>query len=308
VPDLRRDPVSGDLVLLAPSRAARPYTVPAAGAAPPAADCPFCPGHEDSTPPEVYRTGDGAPGTSGWRVRVFPNLYPIVGGPEAGEGAGGAHEVVVLSPDHAASFGMLPDAAAVDVLTVMQRRAVTHVDAGRAFVQVLINHRRAAGASIAHPHGQVVALEFLPPAVTAMAARFAAATRDPLTADRESAPGLVVADDPAPTWCPWASRAPYAMRVAPSGPATNFATAPDDVVAAVALAARDALARLRALLDDPPYNLVVHSAPPAASTPYWFIEVQPRVAIVAGFEQGTGVLVNTVAPETASEALRNATP
>jgi UDPglucose--hexose-1-phosphate uridylyltransferase len=305
VPDLRADPVSGDLVLLAPGRSARPHTVPPAGPAPPPSDCPFSPGHEHETPPEVYRTGGGEPDTPGWRVRVVPNLYPIVGGPRAGEGAGGAHEVVVLSPDHDASYGMLAEDAAVEVLAVMQARAIHHLDAGRAFVQVLINHRRDAGASIAHPHAQVVALEFVPPAVAALAARFGAATRDPLAVDRECDPRLVVADAPAPTWCPWASRAPYTVRVAPPGPPTAFSAGPGAALAAVALATRAALARLRLVLDDPAYNLVVHSAPPSAdAAPYWFVEIQPRTAIVAGFEQGTGVLVNTVPPEVAADALR----
>lgn len=304
MPDLRRDPVTGDLVLLAPRRAARPHTVPPAAPASPSAACPFCPGNEHETPPEECRTGSGEPDTPGWRVRVVPNLYPIVGGPRAGEGAGGAHEVVVLSPDHEASFGMLADDAAIEALTVMRARAVHHLDAGRAFVQVLVNHRRAAGASIAHPHAQVIALEFVPPAVTALTERFAAARRDPLTADRENAPALIVAEDPAPTWCPWASRAPYAVRMAPPGPATAFASAPDDAVAAVAIASRNALGHLRHALSDPAYNLVVHTAPPTAAVPYWFVEVQPRTAIVAGFEQGTGVLVNTVPPEAAADALR----
>jgi UDPglucose--hexose-1-phosphate uridylyltransferase len=154
-----------------------------------------------------------------------------------------------------------------------------------------------------------VALEFVPPAVEALAARFGSAARDPLAVDRGCDLRLAVAGDPAPVWCPWASRAPYTVRVAPPGPPTAFTAAPDAAVAAVAVAARDALARLRQVLDDPAYNLVVHTAPPSAdAAPYWFVEVQPRIAIVAGFEQGTGVLVNTVAPETASEALRDATP
>ncbi|MCZ7530398.1 MAG: hypothetical protein M5U31_08645 [Acidimicrobiia bacterium] len=114
--ELRRDPLTGDTVLIAASRAGRPGSfrrsapagaVPSAGdAAAPARDpgCPFCPGNEDRTPPEVARTPPGDPGTPGWSVRVFPNLYPLVGGnvdsdtPTSERSVSGRHEVVVLSP------------------------------------------------------------------------------------------------------------------------------------------------------------------------------------------------------------------
>ncbi len=124
VPELRRDELSGRWVLLAPGRAARPHTFGSSAPDAPGPDaCPFCPGNEHLTPPEVYRTGDGAPDTPGWRVRVVPNLYPIVGGPDAGPGATGAHEVVVLSPAHRDSFAQLDDAQATEVLTVLRDRA-----------------------------------------------------------------------------------------------------------------------------------------------------------------------------------------
>src|SRR5262249_17857117 len=124
VPELRRDPLTGAVVILAPGRAVRPDTFRAMAHAPiptePDADagCPFCEGCEDQTPPEVYRTGGGAPNTPGWRVRVVPNLYPI-----AGDGLAGAHEVAVLSPKHGESFGELDDDDAAELLTVLRDRA-----------------------------------------------------------------------------------------------------------------------------------------------------------------------------------------
>src|SRR5579859_8177410 len=129
--ELREDVLSGRLVLVAPGRGARPHTVAPTTAAAAPADCPFCPGHEDQTPPEVFRTGPGARDTPGWHVRVFPNLFPIVG-PDGAPGAGGAHEVAVLSPDHDRAFAALTDAEAVDVMTVLRGRARHHAAAGRA--------------------------------------------------------------------------------------------------------------------------------------------------------------------------------
>src|SRR5918996_6218762 len=137
--ELRRDELSGRWVLLAPARAARPHTFPP----PPRADtitadeCPFCPGNERLTPPEVYRTGGGGPDTPGWRVRVVPNLYPIVGAPD---GVAGAHEVVIFTTDHGRSFGMLSYDEATEALTVLRDRVRHHLAAGCAYVQAAVNH------------------------------------------------------------------------------------------------------------------------------------------------------------------------
>ena len=310
MPELRRDALSGRWVLLAPGRAARPHTFspPAPDTPATVADCPFCPGHEALTPPEVYRTGDGAPDTPGWRVRVVPNLYPIVGGADAGPGATGAHEVVVLSPAHGKSFAQITEQQAVEVFTVVRDRARHHLAAGHAFVQVCINHGRAAGASIEHPHAQLVALDFVPPAAEHAVARVTAAGHDLVAADLEAAEeALLVVDGSAPVWCASAPGTPYELRVALRAPGARF----EDVEAQIELvahAARDALARLAVTIGDVPYNLVVVNAPPGVEPDafHWYIEIQTRVAVPAGFEQGTGILVNTTPPEVAARHLREA--
>ena len=310
MPELRRDELSGRWVLLAPGRAARPHTSRSSAPDAPGADaCPFCPGNEQLTPPEVYRTGGGAPDTPGWRVRVVPNLYPIVGGADAGPGATGAHEVVVLSPAHEASFARLDRQQATDVLTVLRDRARHHLAAGRAFVQVVINHGRAAGASIEHPHAQIVALDLVPPAVAQAVERFEDAGLDLVMADLDRAgDDLRLLDGPVAAWCPRAGSAPYELRIALRAHGSRFDEAGDGDMPALADTTRSVLARLAAVTGDAPYNLVVHTAPPDASDTsfHWYVEVQTRVAVVAGFEQGTGILVNTVPPELAARELRGA--
>jgi UDPglucose--hexose-1-phosphate uridylyltransferase len=247
-------------------------------------------------------------------VRVVPNLYPIVGGADAGRGATGAHEVIVLSPDHQAAFGALDDDQAAEVLTVMRDRARFHADAGRAHVQVLINQGRAAGASIAHPHAQLLALDFVPPTVTAAADRFASLGSDLVVGDQADAiahdAGVVLGDE-VRAWCPIGARAPFEVRIAAMAPGAGFEAATEGQVLGTAIVLRDVLAALARALDDPPYNVVVHNAAaqPAAhdtNEPFhWWVEVVPRVNVVAGFELGTGVLVNTVAPEVAAGTLRD---
>ena len=293
--ELRHDPLSGHDVIVAEGRAARPVTC-----APPAADaagiegCPFCPGHESATPPEVARTGTGAPDTPGWRVRAFPNLYPIVR----------AHEVVVLSPDHHRSFADLDDTEAVEVLTMLRDRVAVHLDGGYAYGVAILNHLRAAGASIAHPHAQVFALDVVPAAVVDALARVLGAGEDLVRADAASESLTVARHGRVTTWCPFASTDPYLLRVAHDDAGARFDAADDLVVAALAPALRDALGNLRTTLGDVPYNFVVSSAPPDAEPFHWYVEIVPRISVVAGFEQATGILVNTVPPERAAPALR----
>ena len=270
--------------------------------------CPFCPGHESETPPEVARIGDGAGEGPGWRVRAFPNLYPIVGGADADAGATGAHEVVVLSPDHDRDLARLDDDETLEVFGVLRDRSRAHADAGHAYVQVAVNHHREAGASLDHPHAQVLALDFVPPAVVEAVARFERAGADLVVADHRRADRdgtLVLRRGDAHAWCGAGSSAPYEARVAALETGARFADAHDDELRDTALAVRDCLRRLTVLLDGPPYNVVVHDAPTRGDSSYhWWVTVLPRTTVPAGFELGTGVLVETVDPRRAAEQLR----
>jgi len=311
--ELRHDQLAGRAVIVAAGRAARPHQFAATPDEERGGPCPFCPGNEGETPPERVRTGAGTADTPGWRVRVFPNLYPIVGGEGAGPGATGAHEVVALSPDHHASFAQLDDEQATEVFTVLRDRVRAHTDAGHAFALAIVNHRRAAGASIAHPHAQVLALDFVPPAVAAGLARFRGAGDDLVLADAHAGSSLfgdatAAAHPGVLAWSPYAASTPGLVRLALADAGPNFADATNVQAAAMGRAVREVLARLGAWMADPPYNLVVMGAPPGVEPSgfHWYVEITPRVSVVAGFEQATGVLVNTVPPEQAAEALRSA--
>ena len=152
---LRRDPISGRLVAIAPGRARRP----GAGHAliEPATqdeldECPFCAGREDRTPPETFRVGEGP---TGWGVRVVPNLYPALE----------RQEVVIHSPQHKRSFADLTD----DEIEWIERAWFQRWSAGSAegfaCVFPLINEGRAAGSSLPHSHSQIAFLRERPPAV-----------------------------------------------------------------------------------------------------------------------------------------------
>jgi UDPglucose--hexose-1-phosphate uridylyltransferase len=301
MPELRFDALSGRTVIAAPDRAARPHTTTddtsstrADGPAPP---CPFDAGHEGETPPEVARIGPGAPDTPGWLVRVVPNKYPVVGGDVAG-----AHEVVVLSPDHDRDLGALDTEQARLAIRMLRDRAAFHVAHGLEHTQAFVNHGRGAGASIAHPHAQMVALAFEPPAVSAAAARRAAAGHDLVAASLSEARtrGLLLCEGAAPCWSAWAAPTPYELLVAHPDAGPQFAAAPDEHVDAVVAGVQHGLTRVAAHLGRVPYNVVFHDVPGGR----WYARITVRVFTHAGFELGTDVLVNAVPGEIAVGRLR----
>jgi UDPglucose--hexose-1-phosphate uridylyltransferase len=290
------DALTGDQVILAPARALRPDTFRVQPQPPSTAvACPFCEGHEAETPPEVMRIGRGAPDTPGWEVRVVPNKYPIVG-----DGVAGAHEVVMFSPAHDADLAQLTTQAGADVLFALRDRAAFHLAAGLRYAQPFVNHGKAAGASIAHPHAQLVVLDMIPARVANRLQRFAA---DPeiLVADQEH----FISEGPAPVWSPRAPTSPYAMRCALIDAGPRFDQASDDDLRAVATALHDTVGRLHKVFGALAYNLIFETAPRDHTGPFqWWVDIVPRLGVVAGFELGSGVLVNIVAPDAAAAVLR----
>jgi UDPglucose--hexose-1-phosphate uridylyltransferase len=258
------------------------------------------------TPPEVARSGGGVADTPGWQVRVVPNLYPIVG-----DGVSGAHEVIVLSPAHDGQLDRLAPEAATAALIALRDRAAHHLGAGLVHAQPILNQGRASGASIEHPHAQLIALGFMPRRVERLLERFAAAGKDLVAAAIEAARAgvFVVSDDSAVTWCPPASATPFVMRVALPYARQRFDLATDAEISVLTGALQDALTRLRELLGEVAYNVVVHTAPRDDPRPFhWWVDIVPRVSVYGGFELGTGLWVNTRTPESAAEMLRDAVP
>ncbi len=306
--DLRTDELTGTCVIVAPGRATRPVVFSPAATTPATAvaSCPFCPGHEAMTPPEVARVGGGAPDTPGWQVRVVPNLYPIVG---LEGGVPGAHEVLVLSPAHDRQLDALSLDDASTALLLLRDRAAHQLDAGLVHAQPLLNQGRASGASIEHPHAQLIALAFTPPLVDAALTRFAETGRDLVVDSFEAArdASCLVRDADAVSWCPVASASPFTVRLALPSAGARFDRLPDAAVRTLTAGLQDVIARLHRALGDIAYNVVVNSAPRDDPRPFHcWVDVVPRIGVIGGFEMGTGVLVNPAAPETAAPMLRDA--
>ena len=250
--------------------------------------CPFCEGREDRTPPEVLALPSAArqPDAPGWQVRVVPNKYP----------AFDHQEVVIHSPEHRRSIAELDDGQLELVSEAWRLRSEAARESGYPYVFAGVNEGRAAGASLQHTHSQLVWLPDEPPAAAAEHAggdcricQYLHRERNEGTRVVEERHGLVLL-------CPFASRSPYECLVAPLEHEPNgFAS--ERLGAALALAA-DALRRLHALDEPRPANLWLHEAG------HWHLEVLPRLTVFAAVELGSGLYVNTLAPEEAARALR----
>lgn len=318
---LRLNPLNGRWVTVVSERAERPTdfaprTPQVEGD--PTLPCPFCPGHEESTPPalESYdRNGR-------WTVRVVPNRYPAFAGDEPliarnlgpvhiEAPASGIHEVLVLTREHSVDWAELDDTDVALVMAALRDRMEDHARGGRVrYTQAIVNHGREAGASLSHPHGQLIGMPFVPGEILdeeAGFARFEGACLLCATIEAELAdPSRVVLEsDTAVALCPYWSGTPYELLVIPKQHAAHLQDArPDDLVG-VGTAVRDALQGVHKVLGDLAYNLVFHSAPHRHDGQFhWHAHVWPNLVSVAGFERGTGVLINIVPPEQAGLEIR----
>jgi UDPglucose--hexose-1-phosphate uridylyltransferase len=310
--ELRQDLVSGTYVLVNPARSGRPFTVsrrtesataPAAREHARDADCPFCWGNEHSTAEELVRIGPGEPNAPGWRVRVVRNRYPVVGGTDR---ATGRCEVVVFRRHDHRLEDMDVDEL-TEILAVIRDRVAAPSLAQRACVQVFVNAEAEAGASIAHPHAQLIGLDFTPPALEVEFAMLRGPRADPLRQDLELAKELelLVVDDEIAAWCPWGMAHPFGVRIASKTAGPAFADLDDVHIASVARTLRDVLGAVNDLLDRPPYNVVVFCDQSRdGCVRRWRIEVIPRINVGGGFEIGTGVTTHSTATPAAAEALR----
>jgi UDPglucose--hexose-1-phosphate uridylyltransferase len=351
---LRQDPLTGRWVIMAAGRGARPneFRLMKRDLAP-GAHCPFCPGHEDSTTGEILalgrRPGEPANGP-GWQMRVFPNMYPALR-PESGplceappvesspeffparDGVG-SHEVVVYSPDHGAGLDCLDPSELLELLKILRDRSVAMARLpGQRYVSPFCNHGPEAGATLAHPHMQIIGTPEVPSFLVDKAVRFAdyrlrtagCLLCDLLEAELRAGERVIFRNERWTALAPWASRFPWEMLLVPSVHGTGLTGAAQEDLDSLAEALAFVLGRLTDLHGDPSLNLIVHSAPLAPPTGegevfgdarldelayspaenfHWHLEILPRLSRPAGFEVGTGFTINSVIPEEAARRLR----
>jgi UDPglucose--hexose-1-phosphate uridylyltransferase len=276
--ELRRDPMSGRLVVVAPGRSTRPGAFrrsPLKVTPEELESCPFCAGREERTPPETLRLPAGA---DDWKVRVVPNLYPAFAG----------QEVVIHTPRHCHSLAELTD----DELAVVAEAWQARAGARDGYLHAFVNERSEAGASLPHTHSQLVWFPEAPPEVERELHAGSCSLCEPAGGDR-----LLIAErDGVVLRAAWAGRMPYELLVTPPEHESDPWRS-DHLAVALQLAA-EGLRRLHAVEGPCPMNLWLHESG------HWHIEIVPRLTVLAGIELGAGYFVNPLPPETAAEALR----
>lgn len=331
MPDLRKDPITGRWVIISTDRGKRPSdfvreSVQMKGNS----ACPFCPGNEARTPPEILAYGRNGSGrdTSGWTVRVVPNKFPALGieGNLDRQGEGlfdrmngiGAHEVIIETPDHQHTLASLPEKSVEEVLWAYRDR-VLDLKNDKRFRYILLfkNHGEAAGASLEHTHSQLIALPIVPKRVReevdSSKRYFDVKERcifcDVIRQEMETGTRLILGNDQFIALAPYAPRFPFETWILPRQHSSSFENQPGSVYASLAKLFREFLARLDSVLNHPAYNYVIHTSPIGEEINdhyHWHVEMMPKLTRVAGFEWGTGFYINPTPPEEAARFLREA--
>ena len=327
MPELRKDPVTGRWVIISTDRSRRPSDFNRTRVLPKANGvCPFCPGHEDKTPPEIlsYRENGGPQ----WSLRVVPNKFPAlrVEGLLDREGEGlydrmtgiGAHEVIIESPEHKVSLADLPEKRVEDLFWAFRDRILDlKRDARLRYVLLFKNHGEAAGASLEHSHSQLIALPVVPIQVQEEidgGRRYYSFKERCVYCDiarQESADGsrVILETDEILVVAPYAPRFPFETWVLPRAHSSHFEAAHPSLIQSLAWATRSTIRKLEKALEYPSYNFLIHTAPiqdgPLAHY-HWHLEIIPRLTRVAGFEWGSGFYINPTPPEESAQFLRDA--
>jgi UDPglucose--hexose-1-phosphate uridylyltransferase len=327
--ELRKDPVTGRWVIISTERRKRPTDFRLESVHANGDDaCPFCEGHEQMTPREIFahRRG-GAPDAPGWDLRVVPNQFPVlrVEGSldRVGEGLFdkmngiGAHEVIIETPRHQETLATMADAAVEQVLWAFRER-VQDLKQDRRFRYIIIfkNHGTAAGASLDHSHSQLIALPIVPREVRdeVVGARQHFETKercvfcDIVRQDGQDGRRVIAENADMVALAPYAPRFPFETWILPKRHQALYEDAPRHEYASLARLLGDVLRRMNRTLRFPPYNLLIHSAPlfePASEFYHWHVEIIPKLTKVAGFEWATGFYLNPTSPEEAAQVLRD---
>lgn len=328
MPDLRKDPVVGRWVIIAPDRAKRPEEFQHQFRETQNRFDPFAEGNEEATPPEIlaYREHGSEPNKPGWRVRVVPNKFPAlqVEGELQNRGEGiydmmnglGAHEVIIECPQSETNMSRLSVENIREVFWAYRDRLVD-LKRDKRFLHGLIfkNKGAAAGASLAHSHSQLIVTSVVPISIREEMSgsqefynyRGRCIYDDMLHQEMDTRKRIVLETEQFVVFCPFASRVPFETWIVPKRHSSHFESITTPALEELGTVVKTALRKLELALDDPPYNYMIHTAPfdvNEVSHYHWHMQILPRLTRVAGFEWGSGFYINPVTPEDAAKFLR----
>ncbi len=325
--ELRQNLATKEWVIIASERAKRPHEFVepgrmACGEGPTwEATCPFCPGNEE-VELEVTRVPEIGP----WQVRIVGNRYPALSDTAALEreynglvrriSGTGYHEVIVESPLHNTCMALqTPAAVARTFRTFIDRAWAIQRDPRIEYILFFKNHGRQAGASLRHPHAQMMALPMVPNEVRVRAdqARMhfdevgTCAYCEMLQHERADGRRIILESEHFVAFTPYASVSPFHIWIVPTNHVASFFHADTAEIDDLGEIMHAVMRRLYVGLNNPDYNYVIRSAPVRdLGSPYlhWYITVIPRISLAAGFELGSGIYINPSLPEECAQYLR----
>ena len=327
MPELRYNFISREWVIIAAERAKRPkdfaHTVSNDAPRPRYKDtCPFCPGNEDKTPPEVFRIPEG----SGWRVRVIYNKFSALS-PQGGKGRKetglfrsmggfGVHEVIVENPRHNALISTMSVDEVKDIIAAYKSR-YTALRQNKDIEAIVIfkNHGSLAGTSLEHTHSQLIATPVVPPQLrnrmevglnhfdNTGKCIFCQTIEEELKAQER----IIYETDSFISFMPYAALSPFHIWIFPRRHMSSFDEINNDEMEDLARVLKVILSKLHYGLKNPDFNYTIHSVPTKEGEKeyfHWYISVIPRLTHVAGFELGSGMFINVALPERSAHFLR----
>lgn len=333
-PELRKNIVTREWVIIAKGRGRRPSDLARPSAevvALPEHDstCPFCPGGESHTPPEVYALRDGsARNQPGWRVRVVPNKFaalnpsgsdrPYYEGIYLSRDGFGAHEVIIETPEHHLDLWEMPHTRVAEVLEAFRQRYIAYESTETLpYVLIFRNHGPEAGTTLVHPHSQLIASPVMPQQVQ-VEMQGAAAYWEYLgqcvfcaMIQQEQMSGERIVHDTEHflVHTAYAGKYPFETWILPKRHVIRFADISEEEVTDLAHVLQTALGKIAGCLHRPSYNFVIHTAPAAEHNTrayHWHLEIFPRFTTLGGFELGSAIYINIADPEDAAQCLREA--
>lgn len=327
MPELRRDPTTGNWVIIASERAKRPGGVGRGakftGGREHDPSCPFCAGNEAMTPPEIARR----PEAGEWVARVVPNKYPaLVPDPPASarasddlrvsQRATGRYEVIVEGQKHQPVAS--DPATLLEVFLAAQERCREFATDGRlASIALFRNHGVNAGASLIHPHWQLAAMPLVPRPLGGMLevahayrrSRGASLYRDLVRDEVENGSRVVAMNASFVAMTPYAPQWSGEVWVLPRDGEAHFVEVEVDRLREFADLFAETVDRVARAFERPDYNALVFSAPLRASADdsfSWHARLQPRLTVQGGFELFSAIAITVLAPEQTARLLRGA--
>jgi UDPglucose--hexose-1-phosphate uridylyltransferase len=329
MPELRKDPVIGRWVIIATERRKRPndFAVKNEPCLLDTTTCPFCEGNESKTPPEIlaYRNGTSA-NSPGWEIRVIPNKFPALAieGDLSRQGDGmfdrmngvGAHEVIVETPRHSCNFHEMNERQVEQVMWAYRDRILDlKKDPRLQYILIFKNKGREAGASLEHTHSQLIALPIVPKRVSEELKgsreyyhfKERCVFCDIIRQEIQDGSRVVAENQEFILLSPFAPKSPFETWIVPKQHQSSFEMIRPDQMPFLAQVMHRLMQKMGAVLNDPPYNYMIHTAPLHQDPPHyhWHIEIMPKLTLMAGFEWGSGFYINPTPPEDAAEALKS---